>query len=41
MADEDNRDPNWGDSLAKSTFFWTMILAVLYVGSVFVFIMRY
>jgi len=41
MADEDNRDPSWGDSVAKWTFIWTLILAVLYVGSVFAFILRY
>jgi len=41
MADHDDRpDDDWADVVAKWTFVSTVILAVLYVASVFVFVMR-
>lgn len=42
MAGDDERPPeDFGNRVAKQTFIWTMILAVLTIGSVFVFILRY
>jgi hypothetical protein len=40
MADEESRDDGWGNKVAGVTWFWTMILAVAFVGVVFVFILR-
>jgi len=40
MADEETRDEGWGDKVAGVTFFWTVILAVAFIGAVFVFILR-
>ena len=41
MADHSDRpDDDWGDVVAKWTFVSTVILAALYAGSVFVFILR-
>lgn len=38
MAD-DHDDPKWGDWVAKRTFWVTAIFALLYVGSIFAFIL--
>ena len=41
MAGQDHRpDDDWGNWVAKRTFIATLILAVLYVASVFAFVMR-
>jgi hypothetical protein len=41
MADhEDRLSENWAAVVARWTFVTTLVLAILYVGSVFVFIMR-
>lgn len=40
MAEEEGRDEGWGDKVAGVTFMWTMILAVAFIGSVFIFILR-
>lgn len=41
MADHSDRPPDdWGDQTAKWTFISSMVLAVLYIGTVFVFILR-
>jgi hypothetical protein len=41
MADHSDRpDDDWADGVAKWTFISTVILAVLYCGAVFVFILR-
>ncbi len=41
MAEHGDRpDDHWGDVVAKWTFVTTLVLAILYVGSVFVFILR-
>ena len=41
MADDhDERDPQWGNTVARWTFLFTVILAVLYCGAVFIFILR-
>jgi hypothetical protein len=41
MADHEERpSDDWGDVVAKWTFISTAVLAVLYVASVFIFIMR-
>lgn len=40
MAEEETRDEGWGDKVAGVTFLWTMILAVAFIGAVFIFILR-
>ena len=42
MADDSDRssDENWGHDVAKWTFLFTIVLAALYVGAVFVFILN-
>jgi hypothetical protein len=40
MADHDERLDDWGHDVAKWTFVWSIVLTVLFVGSVFVFILR-
>ena len=40
MADDRDPSDDWGNFVAKWTFIWTVILAVLYVGTVFIFILR-
>lgn len=41
MADESDRtSDSWGHDVAKWTFILTVVLAVLYVGAVFVFILN-
>ncbi len=41
MADHSDELPDdWADTVAKWTFLGTVVLAVLYVGSVIVFILR-
>lgn len=35
----DERDDEWGTTVAKWTMILTVVLAVLYVGSVFLFIL--
>lgn len=41
MADHSDRpSENWGHDVAKWTFIFTVILAALYVGAVFVFILK-
>lgn len=41
MGDHEERPKDdWGDMVAKWTFLATLVLAVLYIGCVFVFIMR-
>ena len=40
MADDGDRpSDDWGDVVARWTFIWTLILAILYGLSVFVFIL--
>ena len=42
MDDLDERPPEeFANFVAKRTFIWTMILAALTIGSVFVFVLRY
>ena len=36
----DRPDDDWGDVVARWTFICTLVLAVLYVGTVFAFILR-
>lgn len=41
MGDKEERPPdNWGEGAARWTFLSTLILAALYVASVFIFVMR-
>lgn len=41
MADHGDRpSESWGHDVAKWTFILTMLLTVLYVGAVFVFILK-
>ena len=41
MSDDNDRpDDDWADVVAKWTFVSTVILAVLYVGTVVIFILR-
>ena len=41
MADDhDGPDDQWGNKLAHMTFIWTLILAAMYCGVVFIFILR-
>ncbi len=41
MADHGEQpSPNWGQDVAKWTFILTVVLAVLYVGAVFAFILK-
>jgi len=40
MAEEETRDEGWGDKVAGVTFIWTMIIAVAFIGAVFIFILR-
>jgi len=41
MADKSDRPPDdWGDVVAKWTFVSSIVLAVLYVATVFAFVMR-
>ena len=37
---EERPDDHWADGVAKWTFIMLGVLAVLYVGSVFIFILR-
>ena len=39
MANEGREADDWGDGVARWTFWTTVILAILYVGTVFVFIL--
>ena len=40
MADGDEtRDDEWGNLTARKTFIWTLIGAVLFVGSVAIFVL--
>lgn len=40
MADDGKRPPDtWGNDVAKWTFIMTVVLAVLYVGTVLIFIL--
>lgn len=39
MLDEETRDDEWGNQMARGTFRWTVITAVLFIGTVFVFIL--
>jgi hypothetical protein len=39
MADDEGHDENWGNSIARKTFLWTVITAVGFVASVFIFIL--
>ena len=43
MSDDHDERPGeeFGNWVAKRTFIWTVILAVLTIGSVFAFILRY
>ena len=41
MADHHDRpSENWGPETAKWTFIFTVVLAVLYIGAVFAFILK-
>jgi len=41
MADGDEtRDDQWANRIARMTFIWTVISAVLFVGSVAIFILN-
>jgi len=39
MAGEEPRDDQWGNLTARKTFIWTLIGAVLFVGSVAIFVL--
>jgi hypothetical protein len=39
MAGGDERDDQWGNRIARTTFIWTLISAVLFVASVAIFIL--
>ena len=39
MHEDDTRDDQWANRWAGGTFKWTLIFAVMFVGSVFVFIL--
>jgi len=39
MADEETRDPEAGNRLARGTFIVTMLCAVGFIGSIVVFIL--
>jgi hypothetical protein len=42
VSDNDERpSEDFADSVAKKTFVWTIILAALTVGTIFIFILRY
>jgi len=41
MAEDERPPEDFGNEVAKKTFIWTMILAVLTIGSVVAFILRY
>ena len=36
---DETRDDQWGNITARKTFIWTLISAVLFVGSVAIFIL--
>lgn len=36
---DESRDDQWGNVTARKTFIWTLISAVLFVGSVAIFIL--
>ena len=40
MAEEESRDEGWADKVAGVTWFWTVIIAVLFVGAAFYVILR-
>ncbi len=37
---DDERDPEWGNWVARWTFNSTLVLAILFVGTVFYYCMR-
>ena len=37
---EETRDPHWAEKVARWTFIITVVSAVLFVGSIVVFILR-
>ena len=39
-GDVDRNDHEWGNNFAKRTFWATVVLAVLFVGAVFIFILK-
>jgi hypothetical protein len=39
MAGGEERSDDWGNHVAKWTTLWTVILAALFVGAVFIFIL--
>jgi hypothetical protein len=36
---DDTRDDQWGNLTARKTFIWTLIAALLFVGSVVLFVL--
>lgn len=40
MAEEETRDDQWGNVIAKKTTIWTVVTAILFIGAVFAFILR-
>lgn len=39
MHEDDSRDDQWANKMARGTFKWTLIIAALFIGSVFTFIL--
>ncbi|MEO5616379.1 MAG: hypothetical protein ABIS67_01285 [Candidatus Eisenbacteria bacterium] len=39
MHEDETRDDEWANQIARGTFRWTVITAVLFIGFVFVFIL--
>ena len=39
-GDEDSRDDAWGNVIARKTFIFTVISAVLFVGAVAIFVLN-
>lgn len=37
---DDSRDDQWANRTARTTFIWTVISAVLFVGSVAIFVLN-
>jgi len=40
MAGDDSRDDQWGSVIARKTFIFTVVSAVLFVGAVVIFILN-
>lgn len=38
--DDETRDDQWGNLIARKTFIWTVVCAVLFVATVAIFILN-